>query len=368
MKFICTKDALNYAINIAQKAVATKATLEILEYIHVIADDNGLKLRSNNLQLAIETPISNATVERKGSICLEARMFGEIVKNLPSGDVEVDVLETFEAVIKASKSKFKLKGLDGKDFPNMRSIENGVSFDINVETYNDMIKKTSFSVAKDDAKPVITGELFSVKNKTINVVSLDGFRVSHVFNTIENDGEFEVVIPGTALNEVSKILPTNPEEQVTIVLSSDYIEFRSSKFRLVTSLINGDFLKYETMFIDTYSTKIVINRQEFERTLRRTMIISQETKKRNPVRFNIKNGNIIITSNGSLVDFYEEISCDQDGDDIEIGFNPKFILDAITVMDDETVEVSFNGQLNPCIIRGVENKDCEYLVLPLRLA
>ncbi len=141
MKFICTKDALNYAINIAQKAVATKATLEILEYILVIADETGLKLRSNNLQLAIETPIPNATVERKGYICLEARMFGEIVKNLPSGDVEVDVLETFEAVIKASKSKFKLKGLDGKDFPIMRSIENGVSFDINVETYNDMIKK-----------------------------------------------------------------------------------------------------------------------------------------------------------------------------------------------------------------------------------
>lgn len=367
MKFICTKDSLNYAINIAQKAVANKATLEILEYILVVADETGLKLKSNNLQIAIETEVADARIEKNGSVCLEARLFGEIVKNLPSGEVEVEVSDAYEAVIKASKSKFKIKGLDGQGFPNVRVIENGLSFDLDVEEYNDMIKKTSFSVAKDDAKPVNTGELFSVKNKKINVVSLDGFRISHVFRDIETDGEFEVVIPGTALNEASKIVPANADEKLTIVLSNEHIEFRGTNFRLVTSLINGDFLKYETMFIDTYLTKVLLNRQEFERALRRTLIISQESKKRNPVRFNIKNDNVIMTSNGNIADFYEEVPCDQDGENMEIGFNPKFVLDAVTVMDDENIEISFNGPLNPCIIRGVEKKDCEYLVVPLRL-
>ncbi len=367
MKFICSKDALNQAINIAQKAVANKATLEILEYILLVADETGLKLRSNNLQLAIETIVSDVKVEKTGYVCLESRMFGEIVKNLPSGDVEINVEETFEATIKASKSKFKLKGLDGVDFPKMREVGEEISFDLNVEDFNDMIRKTSFSVAKDDAKPVITGELFSVKDKKINVVSLDGFRISHVSRNIEAEGEFDVVIPGTALNEVNKILPSNPEEKLTISLNNEHIKFKSDKFILVTSLISGDFLKYETMFIDTYLTRIIINRQEFERALRRTLIISQENKSRTPVKFNIKDDNIILTSNGSIVDFYEEVPVDQSGENMEIGFNPKYILEAISVMEDEQVQITFNGQLNPCIIRGVEKNDCEYLVLPLRL-
>ncbi len=367
MKFTCAKDSLNQAINIAQKAVANKATLEILEYILLIADETGLKLRSNNLQIAIETVVEDVQIEQTGSVCLESRMFGEIVKNLPNGTVEIAIDEAFEATIKASKSKFKLKGLDGKDFPKMREVGEELGFELKVEDFNDMIRKTSFSVAKDDAKPVITGELFSVKNKKINVVSLDGFRISHVSREIETDGEFEVVIPGTALNEVSKILPTNPEEKLTILLNNEHIKFKNDKFILVTSLINGDFLKYETMFIDTYLTQITISRQEFERALRRTMIISQESKSRTPVKFNIKDDNIILTSNGNIVDFYEEVPCNQAGENMEIGFNPKYILEAISVMEDDKVQVSFNGQLNPCIIRGVEKKDCEYLVLPLRL-
>ncbi len=367
MKIRCKKEDLNHAINIAQKAVATKATLEILEYILVIATKDGVKLRTNNFQIAIESEVSNVEVVEEGSVCLEARMFGEIVKNLPNGDVELECLENFETTIKASKSKFKIKGIDGVDFPSMRTVENGVNFELNVEEYNDMIKKTSFSVAKDDAKPVITGELFKIQNNKINVVSLDGFRISHVQKEIETDGEFEVVIPGTALNEVSKILPQNQDEKLKILISEDFIEFKADKFKLVTSLLNGDFLKYETMFIDTYATKITINRQDLERALRRTMIISQESKRRNPVKFNIKNDNVILTSNGNICDFYEEVSCNQEGENFEIAFNPKFILDAITVMDDETVAISFNNQFNPCIIRGVETKDCEYLILPLRI-
>lgn len=367
MKFTCTKDVLNSAISIAQKAVTNKVALEILEYILLIADKDGLKVRSNNLQIAIESIITDINIITEGSICIEARMFGEIVKNLPDGEVEIEVLDTFETIIKASKSKFKLKGLDGKDFPHMREVDNGVKFELSVGEYNDIIKKTSFSVAKDDAKPVITGELFNVKDKKINVVSLDGFRISHVFRDIDNDGDFEVIIPGTALNEVSKILPSMQEEKITIHLSKNNIEFIGGNFKLVTSLISGDFLKYETMFIDTYTTKILIKRQQFELALRRTMIISQESKKRNPVKFNIENDMIILTSNGNIADFYEEVQCNQEGENCDIGFNPKFILDAITAMEDETVEISFNGQLNPCIIRGIENKNCEYLILPLRI-
>ncbi len=367
MKFVCTKDALNYAINVAQKAVATKATLQILEYVLLLADETGLKMRSNNFQISIETNLEDVKIEKQGSVCLEAKIFGDIIKNLPDGEVEIECLETFETVIKASKSKFKIKGLDGKDFPNMRSLNDGASFELNVEDYNDMIKKTSFSVAKDDAKPVITGELFSVKDKKINVVSLDGFRISHVFREIDSDGNFEVVIPGIALNEVSKILPMSQDEKLKVLISNDYIEFKTDKFRLVTSLINGDFLKYETMFIDTYTTKIKVVRNELERALRRTIIVANDNKKRSPVKFNIKNENIIITSNGNIADFYEEVACEQEGDNFEIAFNPKFVLDAITVMDDENIEISFNNQFNPCIIRGVEYKDCEYLVLPLRI-
>lgn len=367
MKFISNKSALNYAINIAQKAIATKATLEILEYVLVMSDETGLKLRSNNFQISIEATVEDAKIEKHGAVCLEAKIFGDIIKNLPDGDVEIEVLENFETVIKASKSKFKIKGLDGKDFPNMRTLNDGVVFALDVEEYNDMIKKTSFSVAKDDAKPVITGELFNVKNKKINVVSLDGFRISHIFRDIDTEGEFEVVIPGIALNEVSKILNQNTDEKLQVMIADDYIEFKTDRFRLITSLINGDFFKYETMFVDTYTTKITLSRQELEQALRRTIIVANEKNMRNPVIFNIKDENIAITSNGNIADFYEEVACEKDGENLKIGFNPKFILDALVVMDDDTIEISFNNQFNPCIIRGVEYKNCEYIVLPLRI-
>lgn len=367
MQISCEKDVLINNINIVTKAVSSKTTLPILECILLMVDQKGFRLIANDLELGIETSNMEAEVYELGSVALEARMFFDIVKSLPDNIVEITVDEKNIAVIKSGKSEFKLLGQNGNEFPLLPQIEKISKMRINAVKFKNMIRQTIFSVAVEENRPILTGELIEIKNGFMNLVAIDGFRVS--FRTIEmpdfND-DIEVVIPAKALNEVSKILSDKEENIIDIYFTDKHILFEMDSCIIVSRILDGEYIKYEQLFTDDHKTLVKINRDLFIKSLERATLVSKESKK-TPVSLNIKDNTLIVTSNTELGESYDEINIETDGDDLEIGFNPKYLIDAMKAIDEEFIKLQFMTSLSPCIIRGMEREDYKYLVLPLKL-
>lgn len=367
MQINCSKDILLNNINIVSKAVSSRSTLPILECILLTADTNGFKLLANDLELGIETVSIDAEINEKGSVALDARLFSEIIRSLPDNNVDITSDEKNVTIIKSGKTEFKILGQPGVEFPVLPDIERDVKFETNASALKNMIRQTIFSVALEDTKPILTGELIEFKDDVLNVVAIDGFRVSFRKTIIENIPESKsVVIPAKTLNEISRILPDKNDYKVTMYFTENHALFELENCIVISRLLEGEYLKYEQMFTDDYKTIIEINRQEFLRSIERAILISKESKK-TPVKLSIEENKVIITSNTEIGTSYEEVFAETDGENLEIAFNPKFLIDAFKAIDEEKIKIQFINSLSPCIIKGVENVDYKYLILPLRL-
>ncbi len=368
----CDKNELLNKINIVSKAVASKTTRPILECILVCADSKGLRLTANNMELGIETDnMKQAEIEEKGSIAVEAKLFVEIIRNMPDDFIKILTDENNRMTIKSGKSEFKILGLPGEDFPQMPIVEKSVKYETKASILKNMIKQTIFAVAFDESKPVFTGELLEIKNDSFNIVAVDGFRVSFRKTAIENKNEnVSVVVPAKTLTEISRILD-DEEEIVSMYFNYNTVLFETEKFIMVSRLIEGDFLKYEQSFINEHNTAIEVNKNEFLSSIERATLVSKDAKK-NPVELNITDNNLVITSNTDIGMSYEEVSANTEGDDLKIGFNPKYLIDALKAIDDERIVIKFMSELSPCIIESVDSDDekedsYKYLILPLRI-
>lgn len=366
MKISCLKSVLNNNINIVSKAVSSKTTLPILEYILFVADDNGFRLLANDLKLAIETSNIESIIHRKGVVALEAKMFSEIARKLPDGEVTIEVNDDCETLITCNRSKFTIKGLPGEDFPMLPNVDSPSMFRTNAEQLKDMIKRTVFSVAQDETKPVLTGELLEVNNGYINFVAVDGFRISYIYTPTENNNDISIVIPAQSLKNISSILPSDKDCNIDLHYSENHVMFITDEFKLVSRLLSGEFIKYKQIFNDEYTTKITIDKSNLKSSLERALLVAKDTK-RTPVKFEIRDSELIITSNTEIGECYEEVAIQTEGNVLEIAFNPTYILDTLNAITDEDIVIQFTTPLSPCIIRGVEESDYKYLVLPLRL-
>ena len=217
MKLTCSRDLLLNSINVVSKAVSSRTTLPILECILLTADERGLVLTANDLEIGIEASPIEAEIEREGKVALEARIFSEIIKRVNGVDVTLDTDNDFITVISSGNSEFKVMGRDGSDFPAMPKIERKEKQTILQKDLRDMIRETIFSVAQDDSKPVLTGELIEINNGIIDMVSVDGYRISYKkSNLLSSSGEEEAIIPAKTLNEISKILSSEEDEEADI--------------------------------------------------------------------------------------------------------------------------------------------------------
>lgn len=367
MNVNCSKELLLNNISIVSKAVSSKTTLPILECILLKADTKGFRLIANNLELGIETSNIEAQINEVGSIALEAKIFSEIIRNLPENDISIISDEKNTTIIKSGKSEFTILGQQGDEFPLLPDVEKNNKYEINSHTLKNMIRQTIFSVAVEETKPILTGELIEIKENKLNIVAIDGFRVSFRKTDIDLiEDEISVVIPSKTLNEVSKILSDKEENIINLYFTDKHALFELENCTIVSRLLEGEFLKYEQLFTDDFTTSTEINRHEFLKSLERASLISKETKK-NPVKLDIKDNKMIITSNTELGQSYEEIDADIDGEFLEIAFNPKYLIDALKAIDDDIIYIQFLTPLSPCIIKGKENDSYKYLILPLRL-
>ncbi|MFV0440966.1 MAG: DNA polymerase III subunit beta [Lachnospirales bacterium] len=365
MKIQIDRDLLQNNINLVMKAVASKGSMPILEYILLTANSSGLKLLGNDLKIAIETNYIDCQIDEMGIIALEAKFFFEAIRKLPSGVLSLESDDN-NVTLKSGKAKITFKGLKGDDFPSIQEVEEQNKLNLNIKEFTQIISKTKFAVSKDDSKAILTGELFEVADNKLKVVAIDGFRISYGEKSVDDDREFSVIIPIKALEDVVKILSSSSNDEFDMIFSDNFVKFVTEDCIIVSRLISGDFIKYNQLFIEDYKTKITCNRSDLKDSLERTLLVSTDSK-RVPVKFEINENVTIITSNTENGNSYEEIPIVFEGEDITIGFNPKFIIDVLNAIECEEVSLTFTNNLSPCIIRGISNDEYKYIVLPLRI-
>ena len=366
MKLICSKANLLKGVNIVSKAVPTRTTMAILECILIDASTNEIKLMANDMELGIETKIEGEIVER-GVIALDAKIFSEMVRKLPDNDVTIETDSSFKTVISCEKSKFNIIGKSGDDFSYIPYIERNDSIVISQFTLKEVIRQTIFSISDNDNNKIMTGELFEINDNQLKVVSLDGHRIS--IRTIELKNHYEnkkVIVPGKTLQEISKIIPGSAEEDVIIYISDNHIVFEFETTTVVSRLIEGEYFKIDQMRSSDSETKVKINKRELLNCIDRSTLLVKEGDKK-PIIMNITDGNMELKINSFIGSMNEDIDIEKDGKDIMIGFNPKFFIDALRVIDEEEVSLYMVNPKAPCFIKDEEGT-YTYLILPVNFS
>ena len=363
MKLICSKSNLLHGVNIVSKAVPTRTTMAILECILIDASANEIKLTANDMELGIETKIEGEIAER-GVIALDAKIFSEIVRKLPDSDVVIETDASFKTTITCEKAKFNIVGKSGDDFSYIPYIERNEAITLSQFTLKEGIRQTIFSIADNDNNKLMTGELFEIEENHLKVVSLDGHRISIRNIELKNNYEHKkVVVPGKTLQEVSKILPGSAEEDVNMFLTDNHIVFEFDDTTVVSRLIEGEYFKIEQMLSSDYETKVKINKRELLDCIDRATLLVKEGDKK-PIIMNVTDGNMELKINSFIGSMNEDIDIVKDGKDILIGFNPKFFIDALRVIDEEEVSLYMVNPKAPCFIKDDEGKFI-YLILPV---
>lgn len=363
MKLVCSKLNLLNGVQIVSKAVPNKTTMSILECILINATGNQIKLIANDMELGIETIIEGDIIE-KGQIALDAKIFLEIMRKLPDNDVTIETDNSCKTNITCEKAKFNIIGKSGEDFSYLPSIERIDSIVISQFTLKEVVRQTIFSIADNDNNKLMTGELFEINEDILKVVSLDGHRIS--IRKIELKNTYpsrKVVVPGKTLNEVSKILSGDSEKDVSIFFTGKHIVFEFDKTTVVSRLIEGEYFKIDQMLSSDYETKVSINKRELLNCIDRATLLVKEGDKK-PIIIHITDGNMELKINSTVGSMNEEIDITKQGKDIMIGFNPKFMIDALKVIDDEEIDIYLVNPKAPCFIRDMKEKYI-YLILPV---
>lgn len=366
MNFLCEKEKISDAVATVLKAVISKTPLPILEGILISTNDDEIILTTNNLETGIECRVS-AIIKEHGNVVIgDAKVFGEIIRKLPNDYISVEVTDNFQTVIKCQKSVYNIIGLNPEEFPELPPIKEKTKFTINSDALKRLIKQTSFAVSNRPEKPVLTGSLFDIKGNILTVVSLDGFRMAIKRESIMSEKDEKFIISGKTLNDISKILKDD-ETPVTIKLTDKYVLFEFEKTKVLSRLIEGDFFDYEKIIPNDFRVKAFINLTDMLCCVERADPIVAVDIVKNPIKLTIDDNILSIdcmTSTGKVHDVIEIESCQEK---IEIGFNQKYLHEALAACECNEIIMEFNGKLNPCIIRPTEDDSFLFMVLPVKI-
>lgn len=369
MKIICYKDKILKAINSVVKGVASKTTMPILEGILIQTNDNEIKLTTYDLEIGIEY-IMDCEVKEQGSTVVNAIMFSEIIRKLPDTEIHITLNDKNLLEIECEGSLYKLATMNPEEFPELPKIEIENSIEVEQNILKNMIRKTIFAVSNEENRPIFTGCLFEIQKNKLNIVAVDGFRLalrSIFLNKQTND--FSAVIPGKTLNEVNKIL-LDSFENVKIGVSKNQALFEMDNCKIVTRILDGEFLNYKNVIPENWDTRIKVNKNNLQNSFERISLISTssiEKEKKYPVKVKVDIGKVVISCTNQTGEAKEELFVSTEGKNLEVGFNPKYFLDSLKAIDDEDVYVEFGTSISPCLIKSIENKDYVYMILPIRL-
>lgn len=371
MKIVCEKEKLLKCINSVVRGVPTRTTMPILEGIFIQTNENKVKMTTYDLDLGIEYIVDCDVVE-EGNTVVNATMFSEIIRKLPDTEIKIFVNENKLLVIECEGSLYKLSTMNPEEYPELPKIDVEHSVVTEQKTLKDMIKKTIFAVSLEENRPIFTGCLFEIVNNKLNVVAIDGSRMGWVSTFLtEKTNNFKAVIPGKTLNEVNKII-TDSFDTIKIGIAKNQAVFEMENCKIVTRLLEGEFLNYQNVIPSSWETKIRIDKNILQNCLERVSLISSsyvEKEKKYPVKIKIEIGKVILSCTNQTGDAKEEIYIETEGKPLEIGVNPKYFLDALKVIEDEEIFIEFGSNISPCIIKPVEETAQEYvyMILPIRI-
>ena len=369
MKIVCYKDTILKAINSVVKAVASKTTMPILEGILIQTNDNEIKLTTYDLELGIEY-VMNCEVQEQGSCVVNATMFSEIIRKLPDSEISIRINNNNLLEIECEGALYKLTTMNPDEFPELPKIEVENSIELEQGVLKSMIRKTLFAVSTEENRPIFTGCLFEVENNKLNLVAVDGFRLalrSMYLQTKSNN--FSAVIPGKTLNEVNKIL-LDSFENVKIGVARNQALFEMDNCKIVTRILDGEFLNYRTVIPNNWETRIKVNKNNLQNSFERISLISSssiEKEKKYPVKVSVDIGKVTISCTNQTGEAKEELYVSSEGKNMEAGFNPKYFLDSLKAIDEEEVFIELGSSISPCLVKSVENNEYVYMILPIRL-
>ena len=363
MKIICSKLNLVKGVGIVSKAVPSKTTMPILECILIDATTDIIKFTANDMELGIETIVEGEIV-KKGMIAIDARIFSEIVRKLPENEVTIETDDNLQTTITCEKAKFNISSKEGDEFSYIPYVEKNETITLSQFCLKEIIRQTIFSIADNDSNKLMSGELFQIDGNMLRVVSLDGHRISIRKTELkESYGPRKVVVPGKTLMEVSKILSGEIESEVNISFTNNHIVFEFDNTVVVSRLIEGEYFRIDQMLSSDYETKLKINKKELLNCIDRATLLVKEGDKK-PIIINIMDEVMELKIKSQIGTMDEEIFITKEGKDLLIGFNPKFLIDALRVIEDEEVTLYLMNPKAPCFIKD-DKESYVYLILPV---
>ncbi len=364
MKFKINQRELSKHINIVQKSISSRTTLQILDGILLEAKNGKLKLTGTDLEISIESFMDCEVIE-EGSIVINSRIFGDIIKKLDNAEVSI-VVDNSNINIQCENSEFNISGSPGEDYPDLPILVERDSFTMPMDIFKSVIRKTVFATTQDETRPTLTGGLVEIEERHISFIALDGYRLAFKKLPIDSDAQTKMIIPGRSLTELNKILD-DKEEDVKISVSPSHIIVNLGETVIYSRLLEGPFFNYKDIIREDHKTSVKVKKQEFQNSLERASLLAKE-EKANLVKLSLVGDTLNIKSNTEVGNVFESIDADTDGEDVNIAFNSRYIIEGIKAIEDDEIKLNFMGSLNPCIINGVEEDDYTYLVLPVRLA
>ncbi|GHV00781.1 DNA polymerase III subunit beta [Clostridia bacterium] len=366
MKVICEGLDLSDAVLKVIKAAAVKPVNPVLEGIKLKAEKDTLILTATDTELSIEKRIK-ADVKIEGEAVVPGRIFADFVRKINYENIEITVAEDGRLKIKYIDSEGVFQCYKKEEFPLLKAVDTAQSFTIIKKELKDLISKIAFSAALDDARPILKGILLEIDELTLTGVALDGFRLALCVKPIENStAKMSAVIPAKSLTEIAKLLDDS-EDPVTIYIQKNYLLADLKETRIVTRLLEGDFINYKQILPKDFTSTVTVNRAQIEDGIDRASLLARGDKN-NLVKFDIKENLLILTSHSEIGNIREKVAAGLEGKDIVIAFNAKYFSDVLRNLSDEFIKIKFISPVSPCIVTGAQKEfEYTYLILPVRI-
>lgn len=365
MKIVCSTETLSQACQNVQRAVSTKTSIPAIEGILLKAENGRLYLTGYDLEVGINTSIE-AKVEQDGSIILNARYLCDIIRRLPDEEVEIEADARQLCYIRSGETNYSLNGISAEEYPELPSVTGGAPVIIDQGILKNMIRQTIFAVADNNSNVVYTGIKFEIEKNQIKLIAVDGVRLAIRTEEIDYDGEeLSFIVPGKTLSEVMKLIDEE-EADVSLGVGKRHIVFEVNGYSIVSRLLEGEFLDYKSAVPASFATTVRVSTKTLMSSIDRTSLLITDRLK-SPVRCIFDDNTIKISSITSLGTANDKISAQIDGERIEIGFNNRFLIEALRVCDTDEVLIKLNSPVSPIIILPPEGENFLFLVLPVRL-
>ena len=376
MKFIIQRDRLVQSVNEVMKAVTSRTTIPILTGIKMTADSEGLTLTGSDSDISIQSFIPAeedeheiVEVKQNGSIVLNAKFFGEIIKKLPKDTVEIEVSNNFQTLIRSGKAEFNLNGLDAEEYPHLPVIEEENLVKLPADLLKTLIRQTVFAVSTSETRPILTGVNLKVEDGELTCIATDSHRLAMRKAPIESrlTGAHSVVIPGKSLTELSKILDDN-NELIEMVMTDNQVLFKAKNLLFFSRLLEGNYPDTSRLIPSDSKTNVTVHAKDFLQAIDRASLLAREGRN-NVVKLSTLEGGVIeVSSNTPEVGkVIEEVQAESiEGEELKISFSAKFVMDALKALEGTDITIDFTGAMRPFVIRSLHDETMLQLILPVR--